>query len=290
MLNALGTAGTQAAGLWEFNHDGAMSKHLHPGKAAQNGMLAADLAREGFTGGSRILEGDRGFFRAMSEGFDASRISDGLGARWKILENGYKLHSCCGHTHSAIDLALRLRQDNLAAMAAELENVREINVYTYGPGFEIVRQTNPTTPYEAKFSLAYCVAAAFLEGRVGLGQFSADRFGGKGVISESHARLLTRIHVHVSDELTSKYPVAWPARIELRLGDGSGRSAGQDFPDGSPERPVSTAMLEEKFLALVGGVHGTHTAARALERVRSLELNPDVSSGFADVQPSGALR
>src|SRR5579863_8036508 len=109
MLDALGTAGTQAAGLWEFNADGAMSKHLHPGKAAMNGILAADLAREGFTGASRILEGERGFFRATSETPDVSRITDGLGERWKIGENGYKLHSCCGHTHTAIDLALSFR-------------------------------------------------------------------------------------------------------------------------------------------------------------------------------------
>ena len=68
MVNALGTAGTQAAGLWEFNADGAMSKHLHPGKAAMNGVLAADLARVGFTGATRILEGTRGFFEAMSRG------------------------------------------------------------------------------------------------------------------------------------------------------------------------------------------------------------------------------
>src|SRR5579871_2450180 len=67
MLDALGSAGTQAAGLWEFNADGAMSKHLHPGKAAFNGILSADLAREGFTGAKRILEGERGFFRAMSD-------------------------------------------------------------------------------------------------------------------------------------------------------------------------------------------------------------------------------
>src|SRR6202035_488966 len=90
MLDALGSAGTQAAGLWEFNSDGAMSKHLHPGKAAFNGVLSADLAREGFTGATRILEGERGFFHAMSNAFDETRITDGLGERWKISENCYK--------------------------------------------------------------------------------------------------------------------------------------------------------------------------------------------------------
>src|SRR5438105_1065576 len=106
MLDALGSAGTQAAGLWEFNADGAMSKHLHPGKAAMNGVLAADLAQLGFTGATQILEGERGFFRATAETFDETRITDGLGTRWKISENCYKLYSCCGHTHSAIDVAL----------------------------------------------------------------------------------------------------------------------------------------------------------------------------------------
>ena len=107
MLDALGSAGTQAAGLWEFNADGTMSKHLHPGKAAFNGVLAADLARAGFTGARRILEGDRGFFRAMSTEHDESRIVDGLGARWKISENCYKVWACCGHTHTAIDVGAR---------------------------------------------------------------------------------------------------------------------------------------------------------------------------------------
>src|SRR5207248_5695291 len=93
--HALGSAGTQAAGLWEFNADGAMSKHLHPGKAAFNGVLSADLARAGFTGASRILEGERGFFRATSSSHDETRITDGLGERWKISENCYKMHSCC---------------------------------------------------------------------------------------------------------------------------------------------------------------------------------------------------
>ena len=118
MLNALGSAGTQAAGLWEFNADGAMSKHLHPGKAAMNGVLAADLARVGFTGATRILEGDAWLLPGDERGpvshqtaphYDASRITDGLGVRWKIGENGYKLYSCCGHTHTAVDCALEIR-------------------------------------------------------------------------------------------------------------------------------------------------------------------------------------
>src|SRR4051812_19401798 len=162
MRDALGSAGTQAAGLWEFNADGAMSKHLHPGKAAFNGILSADLARLGFTAASRILEGDRGFFGAMSESHDPSRITDGLGSRWKIRENCFKMHSCCGHTHTAIDTALEFRP---------ARPIAAIHIATYGPGFEIVKEMNPRSPYQAKFSIAYCVAAALTEGRVSLDQF-----------------------------------------------------------------------------------------------------------------------
>jgi len=87
MQHALGTAGTQAAGLWEFNADGTMSKHLHPGKAAFNGVLSADLAKAGFTGAGRILEGERGFMRAMSASDNIGALTERLGTAWKISEN-----------------------------------------------------------------------------------------------------------------------------------------------------------------------------------------------------------
>ena len=128
-------------GLWEFNADGAMSKHLHPGKAAFNGILAADLARDGFTGASRILEGDRGFFRAMSAAYDPTRMTDGLGVRWKIAENCFKLHSCCGHTHTAIDVALAC-----AGARRQLTSSKASKSRPTGPGYEIVSNANPSTP------------------------------------------------------------------------------------------------------------------------------------------------
>ena len=100
---ALGNAGTQAAGLWEFLADGAMSNHLHPGKDAQNGVLAALLAREGFTGATRILEGDRGFCRATATQFDLAVITAGLGRPpYKVEENSFKIHASCRHTHPRI--------------------------------------------------------------------------------------------------------------------------------------------------------------------------------------------
>jgi len=280
MVDAFGTAGTQAAGLWEFNADGAMSKHLHPGKAAMNGVIAADLARAGFTGASRILEGERGFMRAMSSAGEWSRITDGLGSTWKIGENGYKLHACCGHTHSAIDLAIGWRERRGWSVADVLEHVRAIDVDTYGPGYEIVREANPRSPYQGKFSMAYCVAAGLLEGKVGLEQFADDRFGRDGVREPSIAALLSRTRVNVADDLTAKYPAAWPARVSLTLADGSRLCDTSDYPRGNPENPVSTAALEEKLRALVMPRLGARVVDEALAVVAALPGSLDVSQLF----------
>jgi 2-methylcitrate dehydratase PrpD len=283
MLDALGTAGTQAAGLWEFNADGAMSKHLHPGKAALNGILAADLARVGFTGATRILEGDRGFFRATTSAHDATRITDGIGRRWKITENCYKLHSCCGHTHSAIDVALDVRSQRGWLTTEALSAVSRVDVETYGPGYEIVRELNPRTPYAAKFSLAYCVAAALLEGRVNLEQFGEDRFGEDGVVQPEIAAFLPRIHVAVREDLTAKYPAAWPTRVTISLTDGTKLRRESDYPRGNPENPVTTPALEAKFLELVGRRFGDRFAEKALAAVQSLHDSEDVSRVFAEL-------
>ncbi len=261
LLDALGSAGTQAAGLWEFNADGTMSKHLHPGKAAFNGILSADLARRGFTGARTILEGERGFFRAMSASFDPSRITDGLGSRWKIMENCYKLHSCCGHTHSAIDAALEIRNDIGG------NSIREVHVDTYASGYRIVSEPNPQTSYQAKFSLAYVTAVALTEGVVGLAQFEP-------------LRKVAPVHIRVDDRLTAMYPSAWPARVRVILQDGRVVDAAVDYPRGHPENPVTTEELEVKFRSLVEPRFGSGVAQRALEFVRRISELPVVSLDF----------
>jgi 2-methylcitrate dehydratase PrpD len=276
MLDALGTAGTQAAGLWEFNADGAMSKHLHPGKAAFNGLLAADLARLGFTGATRILEGERGFFRATAAAFDPTRVTDQLGRRWKITENCYKLHSCCAHTHTAIDVALDIRARRGWSARRALDAIASVELETYGAGYEIVKDSCPSTPYRAKFSLAYCVAVALLEGRVGLEQFDASRFADDGVAEPDVAELLPRIRVSVRDDLSRMYPARWPTQVTVTTRDGQLERGMNEYPLGNPEHPVSTESLEEKFLGLVGQRYGAAFAARALAAARALGDCDDV--------------
>jgi 2-methylcitrate dehydratase PrpD len=286
MRNALGTAGTQAAGLWEFNADGTMSKHLHPGKAAMNGVLAADLARVGFTGAGRILEGDRGFVRAMSSSTDLSPITRELGRTWKIGENCYKVWSCCGHTHTAIDVAVELRTK--FGVDRMLHDIATIEIETYGPGYEIVKEQNPSTTYEAKFSLAYCVAAALKYGNASLDSFSADHFGDGGVRDPVIASLLERTTVSVADDLTARYPSAWPTRLRLVRRDGKEIRGGSNYPAGNPENPVTTAQLEQKFANLVAPRFGDDVASRALDAVRALDGAADMATVFHDLVPARA--
>ena len=286
MLHALGSAGTQASGLWEFNADGAMSKSLHPGKAACNGILSADLARQGFTGATRILEGERGFFRATTTSYDASLITDALGSRWKIPENCYKLHSCCGHTHTAIDVALEHRAACGWRGAEALDRLERVEVATYAQGYEIVKEHDPATPYQAKFSLAYCVAAALLEGEVGLEQFSPDRFGASGVVSPAIAALLPRIDVGVVADITALYPAEWGTRVTFVHTDGKRVQLAATFPRGNPENPVSTQALADKLRGLVAPRYDAATAERAIATVLGLEALKDMAAAFADLAPA----
>lgn len=278
MRDALGSAGTQAAGLWEFNADGTMSKHLHPGKAAFNGLLAADLAKQGFTGAGRILEGERGFVRAMSDGGDVGKITANLGRAWKVSENWYKLHSCCGHMHTAIDTALLLRRGEGWSDGEAAREVAAIDVAMYGPGYEIVREMNPRTPYQAKFSIAYCVAAALTEGRVGLAQFGSERFSPEGTVVPAIHALLERTTVWVDPDLTARYPERWPARLALTLRDGRVLGGEADYPRGNPENPAPLSELEDKFRDLVAPRYDADLAERAIVAVRALPSCPDMAA------------
>src|SRR5689334_8878301 len=124
--HALGSAGTQAAGLWEFLRDAGDSKQLHTAKAAADGLLSAYLARSGVTGARRILEGDQGLAAGTSTDADPSRLTDGLGTRWATIETSYKLHASCRHTHPAADALLtlmareRISHDQIARVTARV--------------------------------------------------------------------------------------------------------------------------------------------------------------------------
>jgi 2-methylcitrate dehydratase PrpD len=257
---ALGNAGTQSSGLWEFNAEGAMSKHLHAGRAAANGVLSAFLAERGFTGPSRILEGERGFFRATAPDADPDRVLAGLGSeKLKIHGVSLKPHASCRHTHAAIDCALALRS------RIGTEPIQTIEVDTYGATLSLCDRPSPATPYEAKFSLQFCVASALLRGEAGLGAFGEDS------IRDSRVRELTsRVHPRIEPAIESRYPREWPAKVRVRLVSGNTLEAETSHPKGDPGLPLSSTEIESKFRALAAD-GGRETAVDTLlDWVRSI--------------------
>lgn len=259
LIDAFGSAGTMAGGLWQFLDDGAMSKPLHAGKAAHDGLLAAELARAGLIGASAILEGPRGFFAATAGEVDPSRITDGLGHRFKILEIGFKRHACCGHTHTAVDAALALRR-RIAGRA-----IRHVEVGTYQVALDITDNPAPETEHAAKFSLQHAVAVALLDGTAGLEQFRSERLADPDV-----AALRAKVAVEAVPDFTDVYPRLWPAVVRVRLSDGEVLEETVTVPHGMPGNPMGDPELLGKFLGLVTPVLGRERADLLAQAVTRL--------------------
>ncbi len=243
IIDALGSAGTQAAGLWQFLADGAMSKQLHPAHAAGAGIHAAELARRGFTAAQEIFEGEKGFLRAMSPNPDPDRLTEGLGSEYRMVDNAFKKHAACRHTHSAIDAALLVRDRT----SLTPEDIDEISVHVYPAADDLLRDVEPTTPYAAKFSLPYTIAVAVCRGHVDLADFV-------DVTAEDIGSVIEKVRVVRDDALGDEYPVKWPSRVEIRFRDGTRANAEIDYPRGDARNPLTNDELEKKFRTLTSTI------------------------------------
>lgn len=276
MIHALGNAGTQAAGLWEFIVDGAMTKQLHPGKAAMNGVMAALLAQKGFTGPQKILEGDRGFFNAMSKGYDVAKITDGLGKEFKILENSFKVHASCRHTHHAVDLLIEIFKERQPS----LQEVESVTVRSYQVALNITDNDNPKTEYASKFSLQFCSALALLEGSAGL-----EDFNEVSLKDDEIRKLMKKVQIQVDPQIDAEYPRQWGAAVEVVFKNGDTVKKQTDFPKGDPENPVTPAELIEKFhnLASVLPEEVRQQMAKNLMELELIENTGDLLKGLNTV-------
>ena len=242
-IAALGNAGTQAAGLWEFIEDGAMSKQLHTAKASMNGVLAALLAQKGFTGPRKILEGNRGFFKAMSEAYDETRITEGLGQQFKIMENSFKIHASCRHTHHAVDMLI----DIYKKRQPSLEEIESVKVESYQVALNITDDADPQTEYAAKFSLQFCSALALLKGSASLGDFNEQ-----SLWDEEVRALMKKVEVITEPGIDASYPEKWGAAVEVVFKRGDSVRMVTEYPKGDPENAVTAQELRDKFIGMAG--------------------------------------
>jgi 2-methylcitrate dehydratase PrpD len=265
---ALGSAGTQAAGLWEFLVESAMSKPLHIGKAAMNGLLSALLAERGFTGARRILEGEKGFFRATSHDYDEERCLKGLGTESFFDRTSLKIYASCGHTHPAIDAVLMATGGHGMA-SGEIERV---DVHVYQAALDLLGNVQPTTPTQAKFHLPFCVATAARYANVG-----SEHFRGNPLDQSELREAMARVHLHVSPELTRMYPRKWASRVAILTRDGRRLEGFCEHPKGDPERPLTTKEIVGKFEDLTQGALSPSSRERLADRIFHLENVKDVA-------------
>lgn len=241
MLDAFGSAGTQAAGLWEFLRDAADSKQLHTARAAANGIAAAYLAQEGFTGARHILEGPQGMAAGMSSDADPARLTDRLGTRWALAETSFKFHASCRHTHPAADaLQQVLREHKLAEGDIErvVAHVHQGAIDVLGP------VVDPRTVHQSKFSMGTVLGLIARQGRAGLPEFDA------ALDDPAVADFRGRVTMELDPEVDGAYPQRWIGKVTVHTRDGRVLHGRVDEPKGDPGNTLSRGEIEAKTLSL----------------------------------------
>ncbi|WP_054921331.1 MmgE/PrpD family protein [Pseudomonas sp. NBRC 111138] len=270
-INLLGSAGTQAAGLWEFLRDAADSKQLHTAKAAADGLLAAYLTADGLTGARNILEGEQGLAAGMSSDAQPGKLSAELGSRWALVETSFKFHASCRHTHPAADALLAVMQRE-GLSAAQISQVR---THVHQGAIDVLgRVTVPATVHQAKFSMGTVLGLIAVHGKAGLPEFHELALTDPAV-----AAFRDKVSMTLDAEVDSAYPQRWLGRVTVTTTDGRTLRGAIDEPKGDPGNTLSRAELADKFqrLAHFSGAL-TPTQARGLiEQVWNLRTTASMA-------------
>jgi 2-methylcitrate dehydratase PrpD len=242
IVNALGIAGSMASGIIEYLAEGAWTKRLHPGWAAQSGLRAALLARAGFVGPRTVFEGTHGLFHgfAHTTAGDYAALTGDFGTRWVTETLAFKPYPCGTMTHPYIDCARRLAlrgiaADDIADMVCEVADGTVHRLWEPLPD-----KQRPPNGYAAKFSTPYCIAAGFLHGGVGLQAFS------DAAVRDSAVRALAARVRYVIDP-DNPYPNNYTGHIRATLRDGTVVQERQPHLRGGAREPLSRADIEDKF-------------------------------------------
>ncbi len=268
--DALGLAATQSCGLMAAQYE-AMSKRMHHGFSARNGLYAAELASRGFTGIKRVFEREYGgFLSTFGEGHDpdASLITAGLGENWEVERIVIKQHAAMGGLHSALDALAALRQKQ----AFDAADVASIDVYfshaVYHHGWWPLER--PITPIAAQMNIAYALSVALLDGEAMVAQFSPTRIADEDVWA-----LIPKVQAHHDPAFDAAHN---RGRCRLRISFHNGQSITfeQPAPNSVIEPPQREAVIE-KFRHLTAGVIPAERRDRIETLVLDIERQADVS-------------
>src|SRR4029077_17298153 len=248
MVDALGTAASMASGIIEYLAEGAWTKRLHAGWAAQSGIRAALLGRAGFSGPRTVFEGVHGLFHGFAnttEG-DYAAVTGSFGERWVTETLAFKPYPCGTMIQPYIDCARRLAKraqpEDLGEMVCEVGEGRVHRLWE-----PLAAKQRVPNGYAGKFSTPYCIAAAFVRGNVGLGDFTDDAVHDPEVIA-----LAAKVRYQIDPN--NPYPKNFTGHIRAVLKDGRMVEERQPHMRGGAHEPLTRQDIEDKFA--LNAAHG----------------------------------
>lgn len=244
LVNAFGIAGSLASGIIEYLAEGAWTKRLHPGWAAQSGYRAVRLALAGFEGPRTVFEGQHGFFHgyANTSNGDFAAMLDGFGERWLWTGIAFKPYACGTMAHPFIDCARAFRRRGIAPeriARIECETAEGIVHRLWEP---LAVKRAPQNGYAAKFSIPYAIAVALLHDNAGLGEYGDEQV-------KDAALLALAAKVSYTVDTANPYPRQFTGHLKVTLDNGTVHEHRQAFFKGGAEHPLSDAELQHKFFA-----------------------------------------
>jgi len=273
MTHALGIAGSQAAGSLEFLADGAFTKRFHAGWAAHSGVLAAELAKDGFTGPATIIEGKFGFLHGYSQESDPEAVLKNWSRPWEVMHSSIKPHACCRYKQGPIDCIMEVMESQ-GLCAEEIERV---DIAILDAGFDLVAEPvelklDPKSVVDAQFSMPFGAALAVLRKNAFL-----DRYQMNEINDPAIREFMKRIRCLRDPELNKDFPRKWPARVVVHATDGRNFEHRLDHPKGDPENPLSWDEVIDKFTTLATEVLPLSQCRKIINLVRNVDQLEDVS-------------
>ncbi len=283
-LMCYGSAGTQAAGLWEFLKEGAMSKALHAGKSSYAGVLSAYLAKNGFTGASAILEGEKGFCHAMTSNPHLELLTENLDSKaLKIDQNSFKPYPCCKHSHAAIYAAEVLKNKYKISSS----DITEVEIHVNDITDYLINNCFPQNPYGCKFSIQYCVSVMLHFGAVAIEHFAEDMINRQDIRS-----LMNRVKVIKSVEMEGLYQkdaTKLASKVVIKCANGESYMMTVEYPKGDPDNPFSWDDARKKFILLAESVYGQEKAEKLFNLIKNLDECTDFQKAFTECLESDGL-
>ncbi|WP_439586835.1 MmgE/PrpD family protein [Hydrogenophaga sp.] len=266
MEHAFGTALSESAGTGQFVVNGAWTKRFHVGNAAAGGLLAASLARRGYTGATQAFEGKEGFFNVYSPEPQPARAVQGLGTVWEIMQSGLKPYPCCRGIHSPLDAVFALHARH-AIDIAQIESVRvglaRRSVYVVGTPQE--RRRDPKNVVDCQFSTHLCLSIALKHKRMGWDDYEP-------ALADADIRaLMQRIDVYEDAECEANFPAAFSGVVEIRTRSGEVWREFVHAPRGEPQTMLTPGELRAKFSLLVKDVLGEWGESTLFDAIQAMD-------------------